>query len=371
MKPPTKRWRPHRSLTALGWDEEWTRTAEPWTGRDFAIGRVAAEDRGSYVVLVRGEERRAEVSGRYLFGAESPSEFPKVGDWAVLSTFADTDSDVIHAVLPRRSKLSRKIPGETTEEQVLAANIDVIFIVQGLDRDFNLRRLERHLVMVHEGGAVPVIVLNKTDLREDPSPFIELVQSVSPGVEVLATSAVSGSGLDVLAAFIRKGRTYVFIGSSGAGKSTLINGLAGRSRFRTADVREKDSRGRHTTTRRELVRLPGGALLIDTPGIREFRLWEGEGGLDETYAEIAGLATGCRYADCSHTHEAGCAVKAAVEGGSLPRARYESYLKLRKELANLEARQKEKKGLKGRKKHKDIARAIKTFRKINPKGRFG
>jgi ribosome biogenesis GTPase len=337
------------SLVDLGWDEEWEGSAAPWHGQGFVIGRVAAEDRGSYVVLTAGGERRAEVSGRYLYAATAPSDFPKVGDWAVLSTHDDSDADVIHAILRRRSWLSRKTPGEATEEQVLAANIDVIFVVQGLDHDFNLRRLERHLVMIHEGGARPAVVLNKADLQEDHEPFIGGVRSVSPGVEILTTSAVTGFGVDRLAKFIREGQTYAFIGSSGAGKSSLINRLLGRSHFRTEEVRGKDSRGRHTTARRELVRIPGGGLLIDTPGIREFRLWDGEGGVDETYAEIAALAAGCRYSDCTHSREAGCAVLRAVEEGHIPRPRYESYLKLRKELAYLEARQKEKKAQRGRK----------------------
>ncbi len=366
----TKHPGPVASLISLGWDEEWGRAAIPWTEQGFSIGRVVTEDRGSYAVHVDGEERRAEVSGRYLHAASSPSDFPKVGDWAVLSVFRDTDADVIHTVLPRRSKLSRKTPGGATEEQVLAANLEAVFVVQGLDHDFNLRRLERHLVMIQEGGAVPIVVLNKAGLREDRERFAQESRSVSPGVEVLLTSGLTGFGMDRLVDLITAGKTYAFIGSSGAGKSTLINGLLGSSRFVTKEVRKKDSKGRHATTRRQLVRLPGGGLLIDTPGIREFQLWDGESGFEETFPEIARLAAACRFADCSHTRETGCAVIQAVEEGQIPRSRYKSYLRLRQELAYLEIRQKEKGGLRGRKKHKDIARAMKIFRKINPKRRF-
>ncbi len=370
MNPKNKDRRTAPALRTLGWDEGWEEAAAPWSGQGFEFGRVAAEDRGSYVVWIGDMEHRAEVSGRFLFTADSPSEFPKVGDWVVLSVFGDADAEVIHGVLPRRSRLARKASGETTEEQVLAANIDVIFIVQGLDHDYSLRRLERHLVMIHEGGARPAVVLNKADLRKDYPGLAEAVTDLAPGIEVFTASAFTNLGLDELSSFIREGQTYAFIGSSGVGKSTLINKLLGRSLLKTAEVRAKDSKGRHTTSRRELVRLPGGGLLIDTPGIREFGLWDAEGGLEETYAEIAASARGCRYADCSHIHEAGCAVIRAVEEGRIPRPRYESYLKLRKELAYLEVRQTQSKEIASRKKFKSIHRGMKTFRKIHLKSRF-
>jgi ribosome biogenesis GTPase len=370
MNPKKNDLRTAPSIRALGWDEDWEEAAAPWAGQGFQFGRVAAEDRGSYVVWIGESEHRAEVSGRFLFTADSPSEFPKVGDWVALSVFGDTDAEVIHAVLPRRSKLARKASGETTEEQVLAANIDVIFIVQGLDHDFNLRRLERHLVMIHEGGARPAVILNKADLRKNYPDLAGTVTDLAPGIEVFPVSALTDLGLDNLSSYIREGLTYAFIGSSGVGKSTLANKLLGRSLLKTAEVRVKDSKGRHTTSRRELIRIPGGGVLIDAPGIREFGLWDAGEGLGEAYAEISAAARGCRFADCSHVHEAGCAVISAVGEGRIPRERYESYLKLRKELAYLEVRQTQSRETAARKKFKSIQRGMKTFRKIHLKSRF-
>ena len=360
----------HNSLIPYGWDAGIELSAAELTaaGRDFA--RVAVEHKEEYLLLTASGERAAEVSGRFMFDAESPADFPKVGDWVAIADEPSWDRAIIHALLPRRTKLSRHVAGKKTEEQVLAANIDVIFLVQGLDFDFNLRRLERELVMVRRSGAEGVVLLNKADLRTDLETLLPEVRTAVPGIEFLAVSALTSAGLDALRGRLRPGKTHVFLGSSGVGKSTIINTLAGTDLLATAPVREDDSRGRHTTARRELLLLPGGALLIDTPGVREFQLWEADGAVDDVFSDIAALAPGCRYADCTHVLETGCAVRDAVEAGRLPAGRYESYLKLRKELASLAARQREKPGADKKEWSKDIHSALKTFRKVNPKSRF-
>lgn len=358
------------SLQALGWDAGRQAEAESLGARDLMFGRIAVEHREQYLILTAAGERTAEVSGRFLFDAEDPADFPKVGDWVAATDFPDEAKAIIHVVLPRRTVLSRNAAGRRTEEQVLAANIDTIFLVQGLDLDFNLRRLERQMVTARASGAEPVVVLNKTDLVADPDDFHRRVREVLPGLEVLTVSALAEAGLENLRRRLSPGRTHVLIGSSGVGKSTLINKLIGRDILATASVREDDSKGRHTTARRELIVLPGGALLIDTPGVREFQLWESEEGMDAVFADIAALAARCRFGDCTHTCETGCAVQDAREAGTLAEDRYQSWLKLRKELAYLETKRREKPGSDKKEWSKEIQGALKTFRKVNPKARF-
>jgi len=358
------------ALRAFGWDDRRQAEGEALGGRDLVFGRVAVEHREQYLILTTAGERSAEVSGRFLFEANKPADFPKVGDWVAATDFPDEGKAIIHAVLPRRTILSRNAAGRRTEEQVLAANVDTIFLVQGLDMDFNVRRLERQMVSALACGAESVVVLNKADLVPDPGPFLSRVLEALPGTEVLAASALAETGLDVLRGRLRPGRTHVLLGSSGVGKSTLINKLIGRDILATAPVREDDSKGRHITTRRELFVLPGGALLIDTPGVREFQLWDSDEGVNEVFSDIAALAARCRFGDCTHTRETGCAVLEARKGGTLPEDRYQSWLKLRKELAYLETKRREKPGSDKKEWSKEIQGALKTFRKIHPKARF-
>jgi ribosome biogenesis GTPase len=361
---------PEAGLLPFGWDDAFERSAAELRSAGHRFGRVAVENREQYLVLTAAGDRPAEVSGRFMFTADSPADYPKVGDWVALSDDASWATAIIHAVLPRRSRLSRHVAGKKTEEQVLAANIDVIFLVQGLDFDFNLRRLERQLVMAKRSGAAAVVLLNKADLRPDHALLASQVRETAPGTEVLAVSALASSGMDELVGRLRPGKTHVFLGSSGVGKSTIINALAGTDLLATAPVREDDSKGRHTTARRELLLLPGGALLIDTPGVREFQLWEADGAVEDVFSDIAALAPGCRFTDCAHVKESGCAVREAAASGALPAGRYASYLKLRKELASLEARQREKPGADKKQWSKEIHKALKTFKKVNPKSRF-
>ncbi|HEX7255944.1 MAG TPA: ribosome small subunit-dependent GTPase A [Gaiellaceae bacterium] len=318
----------YQRLAQLGWNDE---LAAEFAAHAEGLepGRVTAQHRGAWEVATERGDVLVEITGRLRHAAE-PGEHPVVGDWVGLR------ADQIDVVLPRRSKFSRKTPFTETSEQVLVANVDVAFLVMGLDeRDFSIRRLERYLSTAWEGGANPVVVLNKADLATDLDAAVAETESVAFGVPVHVVTAVAGEGVDVLRPYLDGAKTGVLLGSSGVGKSTLINALLGEGRLATGEVRS-DGRGRHTTSHRELLVLPDGGVLIDTPGLRELQLWETDGGLDKAFADIAELVTQCRFSDCAHDTEPGCAVRAALEDGSLPADRWESYLKLQRELEHLE-----------------------------------
>ncbi len=280
-----------------------------------------------YRVGTADGELLARVSGRLRHRAESRPDFPAVGDWVVVEPVADSDAR-IHAVLPRFSRFSRRAAGDTTEEQIVAANIDVVFLVGGLDGDFNPRRIERYLAVAWESGATPVVVLNKADLVEDPRRHVADVEAVAPGVQVHAVSAKQPETIEVLRQYVTAGRTAALLGSSGVGKSTIANRLVGHDLLRTQDVRITDSRGRHTSTSRQMVLLEGGGILIDTPGMRELQLWDSGEALGEAFVDVEALAASCRFRDCRHLREPGCAVRAAVASGELAAARLESFHKL-------------------------------------------
>jgi ribosome biogenesis GTPase len=325
------------SLDALGWNERFDNAFAPYVEEGLEPARVARQDRDRYLVLGRAGEHRAEVSGALRHRARGAADLPAVGDW--VATRGSTDPLVIEAVLPRAGAFTRKIAGRTTDEQVIAANVDSAFIVAGLDGDLNARRIERYLTAAWEGGAEPVVVLNKADLADDLEAALSEVESVAMGIPVLGVSALRAEGLDRLSPWLSPGKTVAFLGSSGVGKSTLVNALLGEERQSTGDVRSHDSRGRHTTTRRELIQLPGGALLLDTPGMRQLQLWGGEESLDGAFPDIVALAAACRFRDCRHRSEPGCAVLEAVERGELEAARFESWKKLQRELRWLTTKQ--------------------------------
>jgi ribosome biogenesis GTPase len=312
-----------RGLDELGWDSGWEESFAPYAG--LLPGRVAVEHRGEFVVFAEDGERRARVAGRLRHQGEPVV----VGDWVGC---APHDTWRIEAVLPRRTALVRRAAGTAERAQPLAANVDVVLLVCGLDGDFNPRRVERALVLVADSGARPVIVLNKADACPDLDARRGEMARAAPGVTQYAISALTGEGVDEVRREVRPGVTLALLGSSGAGKSTLANRLLGRERQATRAVRADDSRGRHTTTRRELIVLPGAGVLVDTPGLRELQLWAGEESAAAAFNDIEHLSRSCRFADCAHRSEPGCAVLAAVASGLLDPARLFSHRKLQGEL---------------------------------------
>ena len=328
-------------LSAMGWDAEWASACSGHAARGFVAGRVVNEDKHAYIVVGESGEQPASIAGRLHHAKQSNTELPKVGDWVALKPQAGESKSVIHAVLPRRTCVVRQNTGRASASQVVAANVDLVFIVQALDQTFNRRRLERFLVMVHEGGARPVVILNKCDLREDVEDRTDEATSAAGVATVILTSARTGKGFGILRAQLVPKQTVCFLGTSGVGKSSLINRLYGEAVQEILPVRDDDAKGRHSTTRREILPLPNGTLVVDTPGMREFHLWLADTGLEDSFPELIALSSGCRFRDCTHGAEPGCAVKSAVETGNVPRDRYESFRKLHLELHDTTQRRRE------------------------------
>ena len=325
------------ALADFGWTPELALAHAPHAALGREPARVVAEDRGSYHLVAAGGELRAAVSGRFRFEAdEDPSAFPAVGDW-VAADGGMTGETIIHALLPRRTALIRQAPGKKTEAQVVGANLDTVFVVASLNADLTVRRLERYIAAAWESGAEPVVLLSKADLADDVGEVLGSVAAVAAGARVLVVSSFDGRGVDEVRELIGHGRTVAFVGSSGVGKSTLLNTLAGEDRALVREIREDDARGRHTTTRRQLHLLPGGGLVLDTPGMRELSLWDADG-LSQSFADIDALAGACRFGNCRHAGEPGCAIAAGLADGGLDRGRLESWRKLQRETAHHERR---------------------------------
>jgi ribosome biogenesis GTPase / thiamine phosphate phosphatase len=330
-------------LEAFGWDEAIARSYAPWAGKpEMTPGRVLIEFNHIYRVVLESGERDAVLAGRFKHRASSRGELPAVGDWVVVRRQPEEEGGAIVAVLPRRSRFSRRMAGNVTDEQVVAANLDVVFVVMSLDDDFSVRRAERYLLMARESGAEPVVLLTKPDLCDDVPARVAAVAAVAGAVPVHVLSPKQNEGLEQVSRYLSPGRTGALLGSSGVGKSTIINRLAGNELLKTREVRQSDSKGRHTTTHRELVRLPEGGLLIDTPGMRELQLWDANEAVSESFEDIESMAAGCHFTDCRHRDEPRCAVKAAVEDGRLLTDRLDSYSKLQDELSFLARQQDER-----------------------------
>jgi ribosome biogenesis GTPase len=351
-------------IHALGFDDWFGQRLQDDLTAVCRPARVSAVHRDGFVIIDGQGEVRAEVSGKMMFQADSPLDYPVVGDW-VQAQYVDGDSmAIIHAVLPRKSFLHRKTAGGKVDYQPIAANVDTALIVQALDRDFNPRRLERYLVMVAQGDVQPLVVLSKTDLVTPEELALHRQEAVrlASGADVVGLSNLAPGGLDALQKTLRPGRTYCLLGSSGVGKTALLNNLLGDDRFQTRAVRRAGGKGRHTTTVRQMSILDSGVIIIDTPGMRELGHLDVEAGLGETFGEIDALAENCRFVDCSHTVEKGCAVLAALADGSISQKRYDNYMKIAREAARHEMSLAER-----RRQDKDFGKMVKSVVKRSPK----
>jgi ribosome biogenesis GTPase len=325
-------------IEEFGWSEQLRRQFAPFAARGLQPARVTVQQRGLFTLAALDGELHGRIAGRLAHDA-APGELPVAGDWVAIAARPAEGAATIHAVLPRRTAFVRRAADTTQGAQVVAANVDIALLVAALSGDFNLRRLERYLAAARESGAQPVVLLTKADLVDDVESALAAARSVAGDAPALAVSAQTGEGMEALTAWLAPGLTCALLGSSGAGKSTLVNALAGRELMATGAVREDDARGRHTTTYRELVRLPCGALALDTPGMRELGLLDAEGGVALTFEDIEALATRCRFRDCRHGDEPGCAVRAALETGELDPGRWRGFDKLRREIAHFERRE--------------------------------
>lgn len=327
------------NLDILGWNKAYEQAFEKYKVQGCVPGRVFAEYKNFYKVLYEDGELLTEISGKLLHDAEQQQDFPAVGDWVALTPRQDEQRGTIHHILPRKSKFSRKAAGNTTKEQIVAANIDTVFIVNSMNHDFNPRRLERYLLLAWESGANPVVVLSKSDLCQNLQTLQSEAEAVALGVPVYAVSTYEGTGLDQLNKHFSQGHTIALLGSSGVGKSSIINYLMGVTVQKTQTLRNDGQKGKHTSTHREMFILPQGGLIIDTPGMREIQLWDAGEGLQEAFEDIQAIGAGCYFKDCKHENEPKCAVREAIEKGILSEERLYNYKKLERELYYLEQKQ--------------------------------
>ncbi|AFY52652.1 ribosome small subunit-dependent GTPase A [Rivularia sp. PCC 7116] len=351
------------NLEYLGWNDFFASSFESLRQQELTVARVAIEHRNTYILHSEIGEVPGEVTGKFRHNAIQAQDFPAVGDWVVISLRESEKNAVIHSVLPRKSKFSRQSIGAITEEQIVAANVDTVFLVSGLDGDFNPRRIERYLILAWESGANPVILLNKADLCQNIEDCLNQVENIALGVPIITISAANSQGLEALQTYLQPGKTVALLGSSGVGKSTITNKLKGEAIQAVKAVRQGDDRGRHTTSHRELILLPNGSLIIDTPGMRELQIWASETSLSSTFEDIESLAQECRFRNCQHIKEPGCAVQQALQEGRLSNSRFFSYQKLQKELDYLSQKQDQKVYLDTKKRWKTITKSMRNHHK--------
>ncbi|MDP8208326.1 MAG: ribosome small subunit-dependent GTPase A [Candidatus Electryonea clarkiae] len=347
-------------LEQLGFDEWFQNRSDQLTGENFSVARIIEVNKNNYKVCDGQHDIFAELTGKFMFNIENSIDYPTVGDWVVVQCFDDFSMATIHDILPRKSLLKRKDPGKAVEFQLIAANIDYAFIMQSVDSNFDLNRLERYLVMANESKIQPIVVLSKTDLisSEELAEINEKIERFKNKYLFLPISNVDGDGINTLKNELNSGKTYCLLGSSGVGKTTLLNNLLGENKFDVNEVREKDDKGRHTTTKRQLVILESGNIFIDTPGMRELGNFAVDTGIEETFNEIDSFARQCRFTDCTHTNEESCAVMAAVEEGIIDGDSYNNFLKLKKESAHYEMSYLDK-----RRKDKAFGKQLKNYKK--------
>ncbi|MGE5430411.1 MAG: ribosome small subunit-dependent GTPase A [Syntrophomonadaceae bacterium] len=352
------------NLEQLGFDEFFKEKTDPEKFNQFSIARVIAVNKNSCIITTSGNEIFAELTGKFLFDADSPLDYPTTGDFVYAQIFNDNSFAVIHDLLPRKSVLKRKMPGKKVDFQLIASNINTAMVVQALGGDYNIRRLERYLVMIIEGNIEPLLLLSKSDLlsKEEIENKIAEIHNLFPDLKVIAFSNQNDHELEKVRELFTAGKTYCLVGSSGVGKTTLLNNLIHSQVFETQPVRNSDQRGRHTTTRRELIFLDNGAMLIDTPGMRELGIISEEHAIDESFSDAAALTKQCRFRDCTHIKEEGCALLEAVENGKLSQERYNSYIKLMKESSFNQMSYVEK-----RRKDKEFGKMVKSILKDHPK----
>jgi ribosome biogenesis GTPase len=351
------------NLIQLGWNEFFENQFQVYKNRGLIPTRVAAENKQRYILVTESGELTGEVTGKLLYSSATSAELPKTGDWVAAAVFEKEKKAIIHSMLERKTKLSRKAADRKTEEQIIATNIDFVFVVQGLDNNFNLRRLERYVVSILESGAKPIIVLNKTDLVEEPTVMQRKVKEIIHGIPVILTDATRGIGIIDIKNILKVGLTGVFTGSSGVGKSTIINSLLDEHILETSTVSSSVNKGRHTTARREMLIIPNGGIVIDTPGMREFQLWSVDEGLNKLFDEVESIVLKCKFTDCTHTNEKGCAVIDALEKGIIDEERLDSYRKLQKELDYLEEKQSKSAFLRRKEREKKLHKEIKQIYK--------
>jgi ribosome biogenesis GTPase len=350
-------------LKNIGFDAFFQKHLEKCQIEGLSVGRICAEYKENYRIFCENGELSAIISGKFRNKCKTREDFPAVGDWVLFENIQGESKGIVQLILPRKSKLSRKVAGKETQEQMLASNVDFVFVVCSLNYDFNLRRIERYLSLIWQSGATPVVILTKTDLCQDVQSKIFEVQSVAFGVEIYAISNISNEGIEVLQKYLEDNKTVVLVGSSGVGKSSLINNLAKENIMKVNELRSNIEKGRHTTTHKQMMVLPGGGLIIDTPGIRELQLWDAEDGISQVFGDIEEIAKNCKFKDCTHTNEPGCAVNEALEIGLLDKYRLENYIKMQKEQEYLTNKQTQSAAKIEKDKWKAIHKQIKNLNK--------